>query len=161
MSRSVLIDSDLENFPFFIKTSSAMGSNEELKCFFYNAHGSGAGGIEIVYTLPPKYHVRHCDPPGKKYFPVALPSDKDKVWKLTLSRASVVRLVVLCNDQEVLNLEISSSTCDYRYWKSEWSRMVEKVKFPSSDSASDFYFNRFYSPGKDKNHEVTLVPKQS
>ena len=151
VSRGELIGRDLENFPFYIKTNSVEGSDEELKFFFYDAHGSGAGGIEIVFTFPPQYHIRTCDPPGRTDFPVTLPSERDKVWKLSLSRTSVVRLVVLCNDQEVLNLEISRSTCAYRYWKSDWSRIVEKVKFPSSDSASDFYFDRFYSPaGKDK-----------
>ena len=135
----MLIDHDLENSPFFIKTDSVLGRDDLFLLKFYDAQGRGAGGIVFLFSTTPKYHVRECDPEGRTDFPIPLPSETVKVWKVTLTRKSVVGLVIHCNGQEVLNLKISGSTCDFTFWSTDWGRVVEKVKFLSKDTASDFY----------------------
>ena len=139
MTREVAIDHDLETSPFYLKTDSLVGSDEVAKVFFHNSQGEGAGGIVFAFTSPPQYHVRNCDSEGRTDYPTSLPSETVKVWKITLTRGSEVRLVVLCNDKEVLNLKISSSTCKSTSWWKDWRRLVGEIKFPSHDTASDFY----------------------
>ena len=148
MVREVAITHDLETSPFYLKTDSLVGSDEVAKVFFYNSQGDGAGGIVFAFTSPPQYHVRNCDLSGRTDYPTSLPSETVKVWKITLTRGSVVRLVVLCNDKEVLNLQISSTTCKLSSWGNDWRRLVGRIKFPSHDTASDYYSARTYSLGK-------------
>ena len=74
-----------------------------------------------------------------------------------LSRSSGIKLTISCNGKEVLNLELSDTTCtDSRI--TNWSRDVDMIEFRSSDTASDYY-----RPGTQNiylftsNHTVTSV----
>ena len=138
MQGNVTINYDLENSPLQIRTDSVVGSNERVAVNFYNAQGSLAGGIQLFFSSTTMYDLRSC---SNSYlsFPTSLPTETDKIWKLTLIRTSDVRLMIHCNNKEVLNVVLSDTTCGYISWNFHWSRDIEKIKFFSSDTASDYY----------------------
>ena len=143
VKRVVDINYDLENSPLQIRTESLVGSNELVRVFFSTAGRERAGGVGLYFTFPPQYWLRYCTT-SRTNFPTALPTETDKIWTVTLSRTSgTVRLIIHCNNKEVLNVVLSSTTCSNNIWSSCWSRDVGKIQFYPEDTASDFY-----RPGK-------------
>ena len=114
----------------------------------YTASRSGAGAIYLYFTSPPDYELNLCS--SRKTFPTALPSATEKIWKITLTKTSGIRLVIHCNDVEVINVLMSDSTCSYSGWNSKWGKDIEKIMFRSADTASDFY--SLQPPFSGKNH---------
>ena len=97
------IDHDLERSPLLIKTNSEPGSDEFLRVYFFTADEESAGGFSSNFKLDPKFWLIKCSD-SYTDFPHELPSETDKVWRVSLSRISGVRrIVVQCNDVEVLN----------------------------------------------------------
>ncbi len=48
--------------------------------------------------------------------------------------------MIHCNDVEVLDILLSSTTCSHGSWSGVWNRDVTKIKFYSDrDTASDNY----------------------
>ena len=134
------INFDLENSPLQIKTDSVVGSKEEMQVLFYSGF-SGAGDVDLRFSSPPQYRLYYCDNSWTN-FPTDLPSETEKVWTITNSRVSgEIRVVIHCNDKEVLNVVLSDTTCSYSRWSERWSRDVDMIRF--FDTASDYY-----RPGK-------------
>ena len=129
------INYDLEEYPLQIRTDSAVGTGKKIFVDFYTAQEDVAGGVELYLTSPPRYVIKKCSG-GWTKFPTDLPSEKDKIWTLTLTRVSDTRFTIHCNNKEVLSLTCSGSTT--------WSRDVEKTNFPSVDTATVAY-----RPGKE------------
>ena len=146
VKRDVDINHDLENSPLQIRTDSPVGSHEEAVSKFYTAGGRYIGGVYLTFTSrasPPQYYLDWCKSSWTN-FPTALPSETDKIWTVTLSKTSGIRLTINCNNKEVLKVVMSDTTCSYKAWSDMWSSDVEKIKFPSGrDTASDYY-----RPGK-------------
>ena len=117
-----------------------LGTDKQIRISLYSAVDHYAGGADLFFTSPPQYYLGHCTTGPRLYFPTSLPSGKDKIWRISLTRElGVPRLVVRCNNKEVLSLEISGTTCTYSTWSTTWSKDVEKIMFPSEDTASDYY----------------------
>ena len=134
---------DLENSPLQIKTDSEVGSKEEVNLRFYSGL-SLTGGVFLFFSSPPRYWLNYCSSTWTD-FPTDLPSETDKVWTITKSKVSdEIRVVIHCNDKEVLNVVLSDTTCSDSSWSERWSKDVDKIYFnPSYDTASDYY-----RPGK-------------
>ena len=147
-----LLDHDLENFPLYVRTNSLLGSDERMALNFYTADmsvgkdpsGTWSGGLFVDFTSPPSFYILWC---GRFEFQTNLPSDREKTWKITLDRYSLtytdVRLVVHCNDVEVINERISESLSICPRPISDfapiWRRITKKIAFREYDTASDFY----------------------
>ena len=145
VQRGVKINHDLENSPLQIKTDSVVGSDEKVIVYFYTVEGDTAGGIALYFKSPSQYFLPWCSASWTT-FPTSLPTEKDKIWTITLNKISGIRLIIHCNSKEVLNVVLSDTICGYRDWSSYWSRDVGKIKFTSTDTpdtASDYY-----RPGK-------------
>ena len=133
------IDADLENSPLEIKTDSSLGSDEKVSVWFRTSEGSYAGAVILYFTSTIQYKLWVCTYPSTN-FPTALPTDTNKVWRITLTKTSGIRLVIHCNEVEVLDFLMSDSTCSSSsLWNSIWSRDVKEIYFSSSDTASDYY----------------------
>ena len=106
---------------------------------FYSGY-SLAGGVSLFFSSPPQYRLNYCMT-SYNNFPTDLPSETDKVWTITKSKVSEeIRVIIHCNDKEVLNVVLSDTTCSDSSWRDFWSRDVEKIRFHSSyDTASDYY----------------------
>ena len=128
---------DLEKTPLEIKTDSEVGSNEKMVVYFLTAHGSYIGGVWIHFRSTVQYELDGCT--SRTDFPTTLPSTKEKVFRLTLTRSSGVRLKIHCDGEEVLNVLISDTACSKRDWSKYWKRDVKTIKFGSHDSASKYY----------------------
>ena len=153
---------------------------------FYTAERDDAGGVYLYFTSPPQYFLPWC---RKSYteFPNALPSEADvMIWQITLSRSSRKRrLVITCNEEEVLNVVISGTTCTQTNeigrlshkksgtwpdtwhntwrvtWSDIWKRDVAKILFRFTGTST--YYCRpgivrcaFYVPGIRNNTVVQL-----
>ena len=139
VQRNVLIDFNPEEYSLVIKTDSALGSNDAVRMWFYTSQGDSAGYLNFYFTKnTPRYRIGYCSS-DRTNFPTNLPTDNDKVWRVTLTRTSGIRLVVHCNEVEVLNTLISASTCGKSNWSYYWSGEIAKIMFYSYDTASDYY----------------------
>ena len=139
VQRNVLIDFNPEEYSLSIKTDSTLGSNDEVLMELYkDSFGDIVGTLQIYFYSTPQYWICNCNF-GRTYFLTDLPSDNDKVWRVTLTRTSGIRLVVHCNEEEVVNILMSDSTCDVSDWSTYWSKEVAKIYFYGSDTASDYY----------------------
>ena len=135
--RDEALDHDLESFPLEIKTDSALGSGDEVGVIFLSAEKEYAGGVALHFTSTPQYFLGWCN--KWTNLPVNPPSPTVKVWHITLTRTAGVRLVIHCNDVEVLNKLLSQATCSESRWRTYWNRDVTNIKFASWDTASDYY----------------------
>ena len=106
---------------------------------FYTSGGDWVGYVQIRFSYTPQYYIHPCT--TWTNFPVSLPTEVEKVWRITLNRNSGIRLLIHCNNVEVLNILMTSNTCSYHSsWSTYWSRTVGKIWFyPNSDTASDYY----------------------
>ena len=128
---------DLETTPLEIKTDSTPGSEDQVYVRFYTTQGEYAGGVGIYFTFTPQYRLYYCS--SRTNFPSNLPSEVDKIWRITLDKTAGIRLRIHCNGVEVLNTLLSDNTCSYSYWRKYWSRDVEYIDFLPYDTASDYY----------------------
>ncbi|XP_063693709.1 uncharacterized protein LOC134825463 [Bolinopsis microptera] len=136
--REVEIEWDLQSTPLEIKTNSVLGSGDKVVVDFYSAGGAYAGRVGLWFTSTPGYLINWC---GMSYtnLPVNLPSPTDKVWRITLTRTAGVRVVIHCNEVEVLNILLSQATCSNSDWSTIWIWDVAKIMFHPADTASDYY----------------------
>jgi hypothetical protein len=117
-----------------------VGSNEKLELYFYTASRAYAGGVRIDFKSTVQYFLYRCSYSNiMMNFPSSLPSTRNKIWMITLTRTMGVRLKIHCNGVEVLNLLMSYSTCYDNRWSLNWSKDVEKIAFHWTDTASDGY----------------------
>ena len=139
VQRNVRMDFNLEEYSLNIKTDSKLGSNDKVAVHLCTSQEYFAGALILYFRSTPQYRIRYCNT-DLTNFPTNLPPDNDKVWRVTLTRTSSIRLVVHCNEVEVLNYLISDTTCDDSNWSTNWSREVPKIRFSSLyDTASDYY----------------------
>ena len=137
---------DLENNPIQLRTKSVVGSGDNLEIFFENDEEEDAGDIYIYLDTPPTYELYGCTYESLK-FPTELPDEVDKVWTFALSRDDGERRVVIhCNDREVLDMVISGVTCDLDDWRDYWDLDVTRVFIVGGDG--------FYRPGIGKTNLV-------
>ena len=132
------INYDLEKSPLQIKTDSEVGSNNTVSVSFRGS-GSYAGGVSLYFSYPPQYELLKCN--SQSNLLTDLPAEKKKVWTITRSSESgKERIVIHCNDKEVVNVVMSDTTCSESGWSTYWSKDVEKIFFsPLYNTASDFY----------------------
>ena len=130
---------DLENNPIQLRTEYEVGSGEVLEIFLDDDEEDDAGDIYIYFDNPLKYELYGCTN-DKTDFHTELPAEVVKVWTFTLSRDDGERRVVIhCNDEEVLNLVLSGETCDDSDWRDYWDLDVASLHIEGGDG--------FYRPG--------------
>ena len=129
-----------ETTPLEIWTNSSSASNEELQVIFLSDLREEIGGVSIISTSPPQYRIYKCVE-YQSYFSTTLLSDTSKIWTISLSRSyNEIRVTIFCNDNEALNIVLSDSVCQsVSDWRTYWQKVVTKIKFPSANSAADFY----------------------
>ena len=97
------------------------------------------GMVQLRFFTTPWYALNYCISNWTP-IPTALPSEAEKIWTLSLTRfLEEIRVLVLCNNKEVLNIVMSDTTCSDSDWNTYWSKDVAKISFSSSDKASDYY----------------------
>ena len=130
-----------------IMTDSELGISEErMQLFFYNSLGYYAGGFNLFFSSIPWYWIQFCTISLRTNFPTDLPAARNKIWRITLTKTSGIRLQIHCNNVEVLNILLSDTTCGKSDWSTYWNREIEKIRFGPFDSVSDYY--RLSNPGK-------------
>ena len=128
-----------------IMTDSELGSEERMQLIFYTSLDYIAGAFNALFSSIPQYYINYCSS-SMTNFPSALPAARDKIWRITLTKTSGIRLQIHCNNVEVLNILLSDTTCGRSDWSNYWNRKIEKIRFGPFDSVSDYY--RLSHPGK-------------
>ena len=106
---------------------------------FYDTSRVELGGVRIRFTSTPQYWLNRCSVSYTE-FPVTLPSTTYKVWRITLTRSSGVRVIIHCNNKEVLNVLLSDTSCGNSEWSEKWNIETAHIEFSSyNDTASDYY----------------------
>ena len=131
------MNTDLETSILEIRTDASLGSDKKLEVEFFRYYSSSAG-VTLHFTSTPQYELKNCIN-SRTDFPTDLPAEKEKVWRITLTKTSGIRLVIQCNEVEVLNILLSDTTCSYSSWNYYWRRDVDKIRFDSWDTASNYY----------------------
>ena len=140
VQRKIKTEYDLENSPLQIRTDSVIGSDERVSLQLLTSQEKYAGGINIRFSSPPIYWLGYCL--HQTNFPSDLPSETDKVWQITFSRSSgAIRVTILCNDKEIVNMVLSDTTCTRSEWSTKWdiNKTVAIILFQEIDTASDYY----------------------
>ena len=140
VQKGVTIEFDLENTPLEIKTGSAINaqSYHSFIVEFFTAEEKKAGVVLFHNYSAPQYQLWQCNPLSN--FTTNIPTNINKIWKITLNRTSSLNLMIHCNEVEVLNLVVSASTCSDTSWGELWTRYpVSKINFYRPFSASDSY----------------------
>ena len=111
-----------------------------MRVYFYTSGREAVGYVQIRFYSTPQYYISNCMSSSAN-FPVSLPTEVEKVWRITLNRNSGIRLLIHCNNVEVVNFLMSYSTCSHSSWSYYWSRTVGKIWFDSPywDTAPDYY----------------------
>ena len=129
---------DLETSILELKTNSPIGSDDRVSMEFKTDGGIRAGGLILHFTSPPQYKIRNCN--HKTDFPTTLPTEANKVWRISLRKTTEIRLVIHCNGVEVLNFVLSETNCvDDSGWLHVWNMDVKQIRFDDEDTASDYY----------------------
>ena len=110
-----------------------------MEVWFNSFEGDVAGNIKIKFSLTAQYSIGYC---SSTYidFPANLPTDTDKVWRITKSPGP--KLQIFCNEVEMVN--ILMSVCENSDWNTYWTRQVARINFFSS-SRTQFYRPYIYS----------------
>ena len=123
----VELEWDLESIPFEFKTDG--DKEDELIVSFSSATGENAGEVTLRFEPEALYSsLGECNTMSS--LPVKPPDSRKKVWGITLTRTAGVRLVIHCNEMEVLN-KLLSSTCSLAGWDTVWNRDVTKIRLRS------------------------------
>ena len=129
---------DLKNSPLEIKTNSVLGSGDDIDLHFSSSVGYPSG-LVISFDSQPRLWISFCSSKAMGYFQKPLPSDKDRVWRITLNKETGIRLQIHCNEVEVLDFIMSDSTCKDSSWRKNWGGDIVIVQFTDTDTASDCY----------------------
>ena len=132
------IDYDLPNNPIEISTDSTLGSDDYTYLKTYDAHGNYAGGVLIWFPSSVRYRFDGCFL-NNVDFSANLPATTNKVWRITITKDAGTRLVIHCNDIEMLGITASDSVCDDPNWRTYYDRDMVKMYFDSNDKATDKY----------------------
>ena len=119
-----------------VTTNSTVGSDEEVRVYFYDNAGNYAGDVLIYFTTQIQYTLEWCT--YNNYFPVSLPAAPDKTWTIEYNIAEQI-VALYCNGVKELNVLLSDSECTYSDWRTYWERKATQIQFLSKDTASDSY----------------------
>jgi hypothetical protein len=90
-------------------------------------------------TKKPWYWITSCASDYTQAHVTLNAQNNIRVWKITLSRNSGIKLQIHCNNIQILDFSLSDSECSDRSWATKWNKHVAKIQFLESDKASDFY----------------------
>lgn len=102
--------------------------------------GEYAGGVAILFGEDSiHWYIPYC----LNYwptFPVDLPSETEKIWRITLTRnLGVPRISIACNNKEFVDVELSDDLCAQNDWRSIWTKKIVGFRFDDYDRASVSY----------------------
>ena len=133
---------DLMTIPIEIKTK---GDGSMRLLFFADQEAEKvAGGVIIDIKSSPTYQLAMCTTVTS--FSNELPAAEEKVWRISLTRRPFPRIVIHCNDVEVLDFSFADSTCSLSIqhpsiqWRQYWAdEVVAKIRFDKTDTVSQFF----------------------
>ena len=132
------IDYDLPNNPIEISTDSTIGSYDIMFLETVDAQSTYAGGIYIMFSSSGSYLFNVCKDDWVP-FPTNPPDTTNKVWRITITKDAGTRLVIHCNDIEMLDITASDSVCENGDWRTYLDRDMVKIVFTIIDKATDKY----------------------
>ena len=139
LQNNISIPHSLDTTPFQIKTERETESKDPIFLKFLDQNDAQHGGITIRFNPTPRYRLRNCHPYEQTEFDPAPPRNPVKVWTIIKLPGPPIKVIVRCNDVEVLNTEINNNTCPSSIWMSRWHVPVAAVQIGHSSKGADFY----------------------
>ena len=120
-----------------VSTDSEVGSNEMVGVWFYDKDGNYAGGVYIYFYSQIKYKLRGC---SSSVSFSTLPTERQKTWIIRYDYTKQ-RVVINCNEVEVVNVLLSDGVCDDypTTWRNYREKPTTQIQFYSTDAASYSY----------------------
>ena len=156
---------DLENSPLQIMTNTEVGTSGSLLVNFLSP--SSAGGFDLNFK-PLEYKFIQCLDSYVGFSEDLLPYETEKIWTIFLSKVSgVTRIVIHCNEMEIINFVMSESTCALSGWERKWVtsdvKMIRLTGYSYSSTATEADYFRAgeyqilkYFNGTTLQHSYTL-----
>ena len=143
------VNYDLENSPLELKTYNTLGSNMTIEIIFLSSDNKRSGGLKIHLTSTPYYIITRCVTKYTVLSETCLTANDGDVWRVTVERFTFTEtrltLTVHCNDEKMMESEISSEKCDMETWAEHWSMETKMIKFWYS--VSDLLYRHRPLPG--------------
>ena len=141
---SNFIEHNLDKSTLMIRTDSSKRAGSNLAVRFYReSTATSPSGISINIKSA-SYLIFQCRHTWKR-FDAALPNDDIRIWKIT--KTPEIRLIIHCNDKEVLNIHLSETVCTKfkRNWQNFWGwgkGLQERIRFAyHHQSKTDLYMS--------------------
>ena len=115
-----------------------------MRVIFFTAAGNERTGIfRLKLDELLKYRLEYCT---SQYNEISVPSSLDSVeetiWKITVTSGSSGPGVSLHgNDEEILDMQLSDTVCEYGLWRNYWTKVPKKIQFTSFFQDIDIYFH--------------------
>ena len=135
---------DWESTPIELKTNAARDSGKSLGVVFKAEGSAYAVYLTVTFNSAPTYKIGGCLN-IEKGFDKALPTGGEMIWRFTKTRTKDGKIIVQmhCNDEEMVNFELSDSACPYEdvgtTWKDYWLLKAAKIRFRQGDNANEHY----------------------
>ena len=138
--RDKYIPADMEMSYLHVRTYSTEGSDNTMVVWYFDEEMKRfAGRINIFFSSPVKYLLVGCQNDYTP-FPTSPPVEDVKHWVI---QKHGYRTVIFCNGELVLNITLSSDTCDNPdyadYWEPYWRTDVGNIWFPKWVTALDSF----------------------
>ena len=108
-----------------VSTDSEVGSEEWVFVWFYDKDGNTAGSVDISFYTPIKYSLAYC---SSFVSFSTLPTEKQKTWIIRYDYTKG-RVVIHCNEVEVVNVLLSDGECEDTTWRNYWEKPTTQIKF--------------------------------
>ena len=140
--RGTYIPADIETSYLHVRTHSTEGSDNYILVWYYDEDKKPAGGIGILVSSPVRYALHYCQRYNYSPFQTSPPAEDVKHWVI---QKHGYRTVIFCNGELVLNITVSSDTCDNlafaNTWETYWRRDVDNIWFSSEWDTASVSFN--------------------
>ena len=117
-----------------VLTDRGAGSDKYVILILVDEAGAEAGKVYIKFSDPITYQLS-CQI-ALNDFSGDLPAAQEKTWIIEYKTAG---LVIYCNEEKVLNVQLSDVCYDMMGWRTYWEREPTYIKFSYSDDATDSY----------------------
>ena len=143
---------DWESTPIELKTNAARDSGKSLGVVFKAEGSAYAVYLTVTFNSAPTYKIGGCLN-IEKGFDKALPTGGEMIWRFTKTRTKDGKIIVQmhCNDEEMVNVELSDTVCPYKSvfgmtWRDRWLLKPDTMKFIGDFTAIEVY--RAYKTGE-------------
>ena len=114
-----------------------------MRVIFFTSENPRTGIFRLKLDETPKYRLEYCT---SQYTEISVPSSltdvEETIWKITVTTGSSEPGIVLHgNGEEIVDMQLSDTVCEYGLWRTYWTKVTKKIQFTSYFQETDIYFH--------------------